>query len=165
MAARTTRGGLQLLKIAHFCCIALWMGGVAALLPILAAVEYGDTQNAVARYLALRSVAWNVIGWGGIGTVTTGVALAALSDWGLFRHRWVIMKLVAAPALVLFGMFFVEKHMLANLELLKDAAATGDLHAVHRRVQGGLLLMLGGFIGIIALSVVKPWSRVSTGRS
>ena len=54
------------LKILHLACTSLWLGGLAAWLPLV----FGPMQSvevAQATYLHLRAIAWNVIGWGGIG--------------------------------------------------------------------------------------------------
>lgn len=158
------RRWLQIIKVLHFCSLALWMGGVAAWLPILSMVDLSDVEGARRSYLTLRTIAWNVIGWGGIGSVITGVALAALSEWGFTRHRWVIIKLIAAPALVLFGMFFVEEQMLTNLANLEAGAEGSLLTETQSKIWLGLITLLCGFTGIIAVSVIKPWSRVTAGR-
>lgn len=149
----------RILKILHFCSIALWMGGAAALLPLLAVVDFSDPESARTTYLGLRGIAWNVIGWGGIGTVTTGLALAGWSPWRFFRYRWVTTKLVLAPVMVLFGMFYVEHHMLANLAAIEAGASAESLAVVHSKVQTGLAAMIVAFVMVIGLSVVKPWGR------
>lgn len=151
---------LGAVKVLHFCSIALWMGGAAALLPLLATVDFADPDQAHRTYLALRGIAWNVIGWGGIGTVTTGLLLAGLSPWGFFRYRWIAAKLAMGPAMVLFGMFFVERHMLVNLaHMEEDGGSSALLVATQVKVQFGVVGLLTAFVLVIALSVAKPWGR------
>jgi len=70
--------GARLLKTAHIVCIAIWFGGVMSW-SILT-----DYQSTRAAYLNMRSIAWNVIGWGGIGSLLTGLMNALLTNMGAF---------------------------------------------------------------------------------
>lgn len=33
-----------------------------------------------------------------VGSILTGVALSVATPWGLFRHRWIVVKIVSALA-------------------------------------------------------------------
>ncbi len=102
----------------HLACVALWIGGVATWLLLVWGTEAASLDETRATFLNLRAIAWNVIGWGGIGSFVSGLALGGLTPWGLFRRRWVVATFTMTIAGVLFGMFFVEHHMLEALAAL-----------------------------------------------
>lgn len=163
------RRGTRALTTVHLVFTALWVGGVAALLPVAMTVDPVDPAAARSTYLNLRTIAWNVVGWGGIGSFTTGVALGGLTSWGLFKRRWTIAKLGLTVGGVAFGMFFNERHMLAGLAVLESGAMTGtrgaaEFAAHHAAFERGLLLQLGAFALILAIAVFKPSLRLRARR-
>lgn len=150
------RGG-GALKVAHLVCTALWVGGVIALFPLALRVDPADPTTAETIYLNLRAIAWNVVGWGGIGSFATGIALGVLTPWGLFRERWTIAKLGLTLYGIGFGMFFVERHMLAGLAILESATGSSDAFAYHHAwFINGLFAQTTTFAAILLVAVFKP---------
>lgn len=152
--------GSKVLKIVHICCIAIWFGGVMGWLPLVWLEDLSDFEQTKTTYYNLRAIAWNVIGWGGISSFITGILLGTLTRWQLFKHRWVTVKFFVVICLILFGMFFLEARMLANLAVLINHGepAMSDIQFLNnnRLIQGGLVLEVFVFISLIAISVLKP---------
>jgi uncharacterized membrane protein len=152
--------GSRNLKIIHICCIAIWFGGVMSWLPLVWLADLSDFEQTKTTYYNLRSIAWNVIGWGGISSLATGLLLGTLTRWQLFKHRWVTVKFFVVICLILFGMFFLEARMLTNLDLLIEngvsAMSDPQFLNIHRQIQAGLVLEAMVFISLIAISVIKP---------
>ncbi len=72
-----------------------WIGAVSAYLVLVAAALTSDDL------LILRAawIAMDLIGWGlivplALGSLLTGIVMAAGTPWGLFRHYWVLVSLV-----------------------------------------------------------------------
>jgi hypothetical protein len=84
-------------------------------------------------YRNLRAIAWNVIGWGGIGSVVSGLAVGELTTWGIFRQGWAVPKLVLTVLGVLFGMFYLEEHMLIGLKFRWRVWTTPGTYRVAAR--------------------------------
>ncbi|HEY8432650.1 MAG TPA: hypothetical protein VIL20_29970 [Sandaracinaceae bacterium] len=139
------------LKIAHLASVALWMGGLAAWLPLVLATEATHVS-----WLHLRAIAWNVIGWGGIGSFATGLALGGLTTWGLVRRPWTVLKLVMIGAGILFGMFFIEQHLLDGIAAIEAGAADGAIAAHRSAMRAGVVAQLALFLSIVAVAVLKP---------
>lgn len=154
-------GGRNGLKLAHLIFSALWIGGVCALIPMAFSVDTTDLVSTRTTYLNLRAIAWNVVGWGGIGSFLTGLAIGLLTSWGLFKKRWTTAKLGLTVSGILFGMFFVERHMLTGLAILESGEVSRHVQfeAHHSRFLLGVLCQLGIFALILGLAVYKPSLR------
>lgn len=152
--------GSKILKIIHLAFIAIWFGGVLTWYPLVFGNEFTGFESTYATYLNMRSIAWNVIGWGGIGSLFSGLLLGLLGTWSLFRHRWVTIKFFTVIALICFGMFFLEDLMLRNVELLETIGEQALKDPVFTRNHGliktGLISEALVFISIIGISVFKP---------
>jgi hypothetical protein len=153
--------GAKALKAIHLVFVALWVGGAISLLPLLPAAE-ADFSEAFHSYRSMRAVAWNVVGWGGIGSFFTGLLNALLTNWGLFRHRWIVVKFLLVIGQILFGMFFIEHRIISNLALLetgKAAAFSPEFFHDQALIRAGLFIQLALFIFVICISIFKPWSK------
>jgi predicted signal transduction protein with EAL and GGDEF domain len=80
--------------------------------------------------------------------LASGVALSLRTRWGLFRHYWVIAKLVLTLATAIIGALWVS----AWAEQLAVDPRPG-LQLAH---LGGVLTQLGALTVATALSVYKP---------
>lgn len=144
----------------HLIFLSIWFGGVIALFPLIYGVDLTDHHKTYSTYLNMRVMAWNVIGWGGIGSVLTGILNGLVTSWGLFRYKWVTIKLFAVMGLVLFGMFFMESNMLKNLDLLEtrsNALADPEFIRNHRQFKLGLIIEALVFSLLVSISIFKPW--------
>lgn len=151
---RLSRSAARPLKVAHLASVALWMGGLAAWVPLVFATEPVDATHVT--WLHLRAIAWNVIGWGGIGSFATGLALGGFTTWGLFRRPWTALKLVMTAAGILFGMFFIEQHLLDGIAAIEGGAAHDAIAAHRSAMRAGVIGQLALFLGIVAVAVLKP---------
>lgn len=150
----------KMLKSIHIFCVTLWVGGLLAWVPLVYSMPLNDATATYITYLNLRAIAWDVIGWGGIGVFVSGILNGLLTKWGLFKHKWIIIKFVLTIAMILFGMFYTEHHMLANLELLQrlkvDALRDTVFLQTHKEIKLVVPLQLLVFFIIIMISVLKP---------
>lgn len=133
------------------------LGGVAAFLALaVAGVISRDEQMVRAVYPAMALIARFVIVPLAFASLLTGLVQALGTPWGLFRHYWVLVKLL----LTLFATIV----LLVKMELIGDAArlavetasSRADLRAAGIQLlvhaAGGLLVLLTAAV----LSVYKP---------
>ncbi len=145
------------LKVAHLAFIILWVGGLAAWVPLVQAGQWGGVDGTRGAYLHMRAIAWNIIGWGGVGSFLTGLAIGGFSTWGLFKRKWVVAKLVLTMGGIAFGIFFVERHMLDGLAMLEvPAFEAARFLANHRALQLGIACQLILLLTILGVAVLKP---------
>jgi len=85
-----------------------WFGSVAAFLALaISGLTSQDTEMVKAAYLTMNLIGWFVIVPLSFASLLTGVVQALGTSWGLFRHYWVVVKLlitVFATALLLLHM-------------------------------------------------------------
>ncbi|GAA0550029.1 hypothetical protein [Chitinophaga japonensis] len=163
MAFKVNPAGARLLKAVHIFCTTLWIGGLLTFLPLVYNMPLTDTAATRITYLNMRSIAWNVIGWGGITSFVTGLLNSLLTSWGLFRHTWIRVKLVSVIGMILFGMFYSEQRMLDNISILESRPQQALTDPVflhnHQALMYVVPLQLLGFFLIVLISVIKPWMQ------
>ena len=146
--------------VAHVACAVGWLGAAAAFLSLsVAGLRTHDAQTVRAAYVAMDIIIRFVLVPAAVSGVVAGLVLATGTRWGLFRHWWVLLKLlVAVPAaLILIG----TVGPVSDLAHAVHAAGTGptELHEENMHLlthaAGGLLVLLVP----VARSVVKPFGR------
>ena len=72
-----------------------WAGGVLFYLGLaVAAFTADDIDLQRAGYLSMDWAAWRILVPLAVASLITGVVQALATPWGLFRHYWVLVKLV-----------------------------------------------------------------------
>lgn len=80
---------------AHVTTSVGWLGAVAGFLALAVAGLTGrDDQTVRAAYIAMELTGWFVIVPLSLASVLTGFVLSLGTRWGLFRHYWVLAKLL-----------------------------------------------------------------------
>ncbi|UUV28692.1 DUF2269 domain-containing protein [Amycolatopsis roodepoortensis] len=137
---------------AHVMTSVGWLGAVVAYLALdLTAVISQDIPTVRAAFLAMKVIAWSVILPLALASVLVGILNALGTSWGLFRHYWVLVKLILTVVATI--VLLME---LRTIDALAEIAATG---ADPRLLPGSLPHSLGGLVVLIAatiLSVFKP---------
>ena len=132
---------------AHVTCSVGWLGAVAAYLAIaIACMGSRDAQAVQSGYFAMELTGWFVIVPLSLAALLSGLVQSVGTEWGLFRHYWVMVKLV----LTLGAVTILLMHMPAVA--LKASVQSEVIHA-----GGGMLVLLT----TTTLSVYKPWGRIS----
>src|SRR3977135_4350257 len=79
----------------HLTCSVGWIGAVVAYLALgVAAVTSPETQTVRAAWTAMDVTGWGVIVPLAIAALLTGLVMSWGTQWGLFRHYWVVISLV-----------------------------------------------------------------------
>ena len=93
---------------AHVSSSVGWFGSVVAFLALaVSGLTSEQPQIVRAAYLAMEMIGWFVIVPFSFASLLTGLVQALGTPWGLFRHYWVVVKLlvtVFATALLLIHM-------------------------------------------------------------
>jgi hypothetical protein len=170
--------GLRKLALTvHVACSVGWLGGVACFLVLaLVGLNSRDSQTVSAVYVGMQLIGWYALVPGSIGSLTSGVVSSIGTEWGLFRHSWVFIKLVltvGSTAMLLLHMQLVSS--LGQAAAAGMIADSGALRAARTQIAVDAGLALAVLVMITALSVYKPWgltpwarradSRVSAGLS
>jgi len=151
------RPGLrQFALTAHVACSVGWLGADAGFLALaVAGLTSQNAQLVRAVYLAMEVTAWFVIVPLSFASLLTGLVQALGTKWGLFRHYWILVKLL----LTIFATIALLVHM-QPIGYLARVAAETTLSSADLRLQIQLVVAPG--IGLLvllaatALAVYKP---------
>ena len=131
-----------------------WLGAVVAYLALaVAALISQDALTARAAWIAMELTGWFAIVPLSIAALLTGLVQSLGTPWGLFRHYWVVFKLL----LTVFATIILLLHMptvsyMAGVAAETDGAHFGGLPGELFHAGGGLLVLLV----TTTLSVYKP---------
>ena len=149
-----TPGLRKLALTAHVTSSVGWLGAAVAYLGLAAgALTSQDAGMARAAYLAMESITWFALVPLCLASLTTGLVQSLGTPWGLFRHYWVLFKLlltVLATIVLLLNTRTVS--FLAGVAAETESAVPGALagQILHAGV-GSLVLLVA-----TALAVNKP---------
>ena len=137
---------------AHVTSSVGWLGAVVAYLALdVAAVTSEDVRTVRGAYLAMELTVRYVIVPLALASLLTGIVQALGSPWGLFRHYWVLVKLL----LTIFATIVLLLETRTIGYLAEVAAASVD----PRELPGSLPHSVGGVVVLLMttiLSVFKP---------
>jgi hypothetical protein len=140
----------KLALTAHVTFSVGWLGAVVAYLALaIGGLATQDAQVVRSGYFAMELTGWFVIVPLSLASLLTGLIQSLGTDWGLFRHYWILVKFaltVGATTILLLHMPAVSR---------MSGVVAEVVHA-----GGGLLVLLTA----TTLSVYKPWGRTQYGR-
>jgi hypothetical protein len=151
-----SRGVRKFVLAAHLSSSMGWMGAVCAYLAldVVTAVS-ADVAALRAAYRGMSLIVCYVVVPLAIGALLTGLAMALGTRWGLFRHWWVVISLLATLAST--GVLLVEAMTVNRLAAIAaDATSSPD---DLRRLGSTLLHSVGGLLVLLVvawLNVYKP---------
>ena len=129
-----------------------WLGAVAAYIALdVTAVAGEDTDLVRAAYVAMNVTVTYAIVPLAVASVVIGIVNALGTSWGLFRHYWVVVKLLLT--VVATTVLLLET---GTVRSLADAAGTA---ADPRDLPGTLPHSVGGLVVLLVvtiLSIYKP---------
>ena len=147
---------------AHVISSVGWFGAVAGFLALaIAGLSSHDAQTIRGAYLAMELTGWFVIVPFSVVSLLSGVVLSLGTTWGLFRHYWVVAKIVMtipAIALLLLHMQPISRTARVAAETTLTNADLGGLRIQLVANAGAALVVL---IVATVLSMYKPrgWTR------
>lgn len=155
----------KLVLTTHIAVSIGWIGAVAAFLALaILGLNSKDDQMVRAAYLAMAPIARFVIVPLALTALLSGIIQGLATPWGLFRHRWVLVKLLLttiATVVLLLKMpligYAARQAALTSYPIANLRAAGSEL-LIHS--AGGLVVLLM----VTTVSVYKPWGLTQYGR-
>lgn len=155
-----TPGFCKFALTAHVTSSAGWIGAVVAFLAIaLVALLNPDAEKVRAASTTMELIGWFVIVPFSLASLASGLIQSVGTTWGLFRHYWVIAKLmitVGASVLLVLHMQIVSS--------IAIAASHGSMPPSH--MQGPKMQVVADAAAALvvlliaaALSIYKPPGR------
>ncbi|MCJ7680475.1 MAG: hypothetical protein MUP70_07110 [Candidatus Aminicenantes bacterium] len=157
--------GLRWLKGFHLIAVSCWIGGAVALLLLYflkqdvgdGGVLFGINQSIHHGDMVV------VVIPGAFGCLLTGLIYSAFSNWGFFRHNWMIFKWIVTVSAILFGTFYLGPWETVMMEIsgkLGLASLNDPAYLYNQKMNlffGGLQCLI--LMATVFISIFKPWKK------
>jgi hypothetical protein len=150
-----TPGLRKLALTAHITATLGWLGAVMVFLAVaIVGLTSEDAQTVRGAYLVMDPAAWLALVPLAFASLLTGVVQALGTTWGLFRHYWVLFKLVIAVFITTVLLIYMEtfRHMAG---VAADPGADLALVRNHSPMIHAVLALLSLLVATV-LAVYKP---------
>ena len=148
---------------AHVTSSVGWIGAVAGFLALaVAGLVTEDAQRVRATYLAMELTAWFVIVPLSLASLLSGLVQSLGTVWGLFRHYWVLFKLlINVVATIVLLMYTQTLRSLAGVAA-DPSADLGVVRNASPLLHAGAAILL--LLVATTLAVYKPRGLTRYGR-
>ena len=158
MTNRTSR----LVLTSHITSSVGWLGAVAIFLVFaITALISQNIQLVRSCCMVMSLCTWFVIIPFCLLSLLTGIIQAAFTKWGVFKHYWIIVKLVLTVASTF--LLFLHLQPINYLSgMAQEQSFTNSLYAqqiIDLIIKSGAALFV--LLIITTVSVYKPWGKVS----
>jgi hypothetical protein len=148
---------------AHVTSSVGWIGAVVVFLALaIIGLTSQDAQTVRGAYLVMEPAAWFGLVPLAFASLLTGIVMSLGTMWGLFRHYWVIFKLlIAVFAIIVLLIYMGTFRFMAGVA----ANPTADLDMVRNaspRLHATLALLV--LLVATVLAVYKPQGMTRYGR-
>ncbi|HET7480251.1 MAG TPA: hypothetical protein VFJ72_12120 [Rubrobacteraceae bacterium] len=145
----------KLALTAHITSSVGWLGAVAAFLGLaIVGLTSQDAQTVRGAYLVMEPAAWFVLVPLAFASLLTGLVQSLGTKWGLFRHYWVLFKLLITIFATIVLLIYME-----TLSLMAGLAADPNTALAMVRDDSPLVhTVLALLVLLVAtvLAVYKP---------
>ncbi len=157
--------GQKVLKGVHLVSAGCWLGGGVSLF-ILSLAKYLGWIEGEAVYgadLAAHVIdAWVVVNFGALLCFATALLYSLFTNWGFFRHRWIMLKWLVIVLCIGFGIWLGGREEIM-LSLSRGLGAESMNSSAYRDAL--LPYFLGGGVQlcvlalVFAVSIFKPFGK------
>lgn len=154
--------GVKILKIFHLFFAVLWIGGGIALVILFFSVNPVSGDELYMKSRIIQIIDDFLIIPGAMASLLIGIIYGIWTNWGFFKHRWLIFKWIVTVAQIIFGTFVLGPWVNENVEIastLRDAAMDDStlLHNVRMSQIWGTIQVVILVVSFLVVSVLKPW--------
>jgi uncharacterized membrane protein len=159
---------LKWLKCFHLIAVSSWVGGAVSLM-LLYFLKSGVTDGGVLYGInqSIHHVDMMVVVIpGAFGCLVTGLIYSSCSNWGFFKHTWLIFKWTVTVAAILFGTFFLGPWETTMMEIsgkLGISSLSDQSYLYNERMNFIFgIIQISILVSMILISIFKPWGPRKT---
>jgi len=154
----------KLALTAHVVTSVGWLGAVVGFLALaVSSLTSHDAPVVAAAYLMMELIGWLVLVPLSLASLLTGLIQSLGTTWGLFRHYWVLAKLlINVVATVILLIYMQSLSYLADMAVTVSADDLLKLRDPSPLIHAGAALLL--LLLATTLSVYKPRGLTRYGR-
>ncbi len=151
-----TPGFRRFMLTAHVVASVGWLGAVAVFLALsVAGLAINDAQMARASYQVMEMITWFVIVPLCLTSVLTGFASSLGTTLGLFRHYWIVVKLVITlPATVV--LFVHVRPISAVSQIASERMLSSADLGLQIQMLAAAIAALVALLVATVVSIYKP---------
>ncbi len=151
------------IKTLHILFASLWLGASASIVLLQNLMGWtNDHQVLAVLNRGFTYLDFVLIIPGAVGSALTGFIICKNTSLGFFRYRWVVFKWAAAIAGIVVGAALLgpwQLQMLKHTSQATSAILANSYHTLRVAFTTVGLLQVVLLTSVIAVSVVKPWSK------
>lgn len=158
--------GQKWLKCLHIYAASIWVGCATVLTVMLFVVDAEDGSELYGILSTLDFVDLRILVPGAIGTLLTGLVYSIWTNWGWFKHRWIILKWCICIFGIVFGTFWLGPWITEMAHVAQNKGMQALTDPVYMQNRGNLMIF-GTFqactvIFAMVISTLKPWKKKTT---
>lgn len=151
--------GMKVLKCFHLLFVMIWLVGIVSMWALsLLVPASGDELS-----MLMTSILWidhMLTIPGAMLTVLTGIVYGLFTNWGFFRHGWLIGKWIISIVVILVGTFYFHPTSLHAMDIIRqgsDAAMENpEVIAAMTQTQYSSFIQASVLVCLVVVSVFKP---------
>ena len=153
--------GVKILKTAHLLFVIMWVGGSFCMALLLLTTSPQESHQLYMRSFVMKLIDdWLIIP-GAVCVTITGFVYGFWTNWGFFKHRWIVVKWILNILLILLGTFLLGVWVNGNVYPIEDVSSytldnTTFFYNVSQTIIWGFVQIFV-LLFIIIISVFKPW--------
>ena len=157
--------GLRWLKGFHMIAVSCWIGGAVAVILLYLLkdnVVNGDVLYGINQSIHHVDMVVVVIP-GAFGCLITGLIYGIFSNWGFFKHNWMIFKWIVTVTAILFGTFYLGPWETTMMEISGELGMSA-LNDFSYKYSQNMNLIFGSLqclvlVITVFISIFKPWKK------
>ncbi|UUZ83686.1 hypothetical protein LJK88_07655 [Paenibacillus sp. P26] len=155
----------QLIIVIHVLSVVCWLGGAMAMLLLgmyMLKAENGEQLYYTLDNMHLIDVVF--IRYTALVALLTGIVLSVWTNWGLFKHYWILIKLILTLALIAFGIEYMGDWLSQIVRMAKQERFLALSDAAFLKASysliGGALANIVSLVFMTAISYFKPFGKM-----
>ncbi len=153
--------GQKFLKVVHILAAGLWLSCVIVLLVIpLVAKRIGTGEELYMYNLIYHFIDMSILTPAAIATLVTGFVYSLFTNWGFFKHGWLVYKWLVTVAIIISGTFYLGP-MITKMLAIADLKRLGALQDEYY-LQGATIGVWAAIINALLLIYPPPKMTAST---
>ena len=155
--------GQKWIKGFHVLFGCVWVGSALSLVIIQFSISPSDGMELYGIMRIVHFIDYCVLVPGAIGILLTALIYSIWTNWGWFKHGWIMVKWIICLYGIIFGSYPLGPWQTAmtHISREKGLAALLDPTYLHNR---NMLYIFGTFqtatlVFAVFLSVLKPWGK------
>ena len=142
---------------AHVVSSVGWLGAALVFLALaIIGLTGQDAQTVRGAYLVMEPAAWFVLVPLAFASLLTGLVQALGTQWGLFRHYWVLFKLLINVFANVVLLIYMESFSIMARMAADPTMSTADIRALGTSPRFHAILAVVLLLVATVLAVYKP---------